>query len=148
MAELPPAETCVQCGRRLAEVGGRRISSTTYFGLMLLDADSTASADQNETSRRIEVKGEEGKRVARWWGDRRWSEPMLETARSQLADGRHPWFCQGCAGRTCKTCGHILRVAQGSEVLHDDGTIRHQMIAPVAKLCTNPACEKYGGPAA
>lgn len=62
-----------------------------------------------------------------------------------IQNGRRPWWCQRCAGLTCKACGAPIKHPMGADILDDDGTISHFAIFPIPPGCTNPECDAWRG---
>ena len=63
----------------------------------------------------------------------RWRKPPLRT-----------WVCQSCGDRACDTCGSPLYPPLASDVVHDDGTVRHIGILPIRPKCIRPSCGRWG----
>lgn len=136
----PPSGRCVICEKTLDDVGGSRIVGQRYRGLRLTPRPSEGrgpgifcTAREVETGLYLGV-----------WGEI-WDEPTIQRAIAELREGHHPWYCQSCARHLCPRCGAVHALPMGSDVLHECGSIGHQMIVPVGNAnCTNPACENYG----
>jgi len=129
---LKPANRCAGCGKQELEPDEKRIVATTTKGLTFADAPSESG---NRQSRPLA----NGRHLI-WWGV---DDATVERAAADLGADRRPWLCQRCANRLCRRCGSVLRVAQGADLLKPDGSVRHQMIVPTEKTCTNPACERF-----
>lgn len=60
-----------------------------------------------------------------------------------LKPERRAWICQSCGDRACKACGSPLNPPLASDVLHDDGAVRHIGIYPVRPKCIRPSCGRF-----
>jgi len=137
-----PHSTCMLCHRQLDEVGGRRLGpgSSAFNGMRLSDSEKLINRAEPERAVAID-ETEDGFRSIIIWGDR-WTDELIEEAKAVVEAGRQPWMCQECGNRVCSECGAILKIAQGAETVHDDGTMKHQMIVPTDKTCSNRECAK------
>ena len=141
---LPPADECAICGKRLEEVGGSRIVAQRTSGVVFSETyRGGGNPKRPHRSFRL-YDGKEGFVVV--WGDG-WTDDAIGRAREAFRRGRHPWFCQVCGNSPmpwlCSVCGSPHALPQGADVLHDDGTIGHCPILGVQPRCVNPKCPEY-----
>ena len=134
-ALLKPAPACVLCSRTLEEVGGKRIASTQTIGV-------TRQAEERDGDEYQSHSLGVGAGYAITWGHP-WTPNAVARAINAFQTGHRPWLCQPCANRGCCVCGSPLRIAMASDILHDDGDIRHHMIVPVRNPCSNPECTEF-----
>ena len=128
-----PAPACVLCSRTLEEVGGKRIASTPTIGV-------TRQAEPRPGDQYQSHPLDVGYVIT--WGQP-WNPDAVGRAIMTYREGHRPWLCQPCANRGCCVCGSPLRIAMASDILHDDGDIRHHMIVPVRNPCSNPECTEF-----
>jgi len=129
---LPPSPRCAGFGKGSLESGESRIVVGGSFGLTVGETPSNVEGRQS-------IKLTDSTYLIVWGV----SDPTLERAKSDVMSQFRPWLCQRCGNRTCKLCGGILKVAQGADIVKDDGQVTHQMIVPADKTCSNPECERY-----
>jgi len=138
-----PAERCVICSRTLEEVGGLRIVAQDYRGYAF--SDKPERGGQKDIPRQSFKVSEVDKRFIVFWG-KMWNCESITRAIDELKSGKRPWFCQICGVRACTECGAPIRLAMGSEILHDNGSIGHMAIFPCHGGCCNPNCKYYRPP--
>lgn len=76
-----------------------------------------------------------------------WRDEAIRRAAEQAQAGTRPWVCQRCLHyAVCRKCGHPLQWPPGTDLLHDDGQIRHWGVFPVKPPCGNPECPDWRDP--
>ncbi len=137
MRKLLPAKGCVVCDRALKNIGGHRIVTTQRVGIVV----EQKFGRQRQKDETILALSRPRGYYVRFWG-KVIQELSFETIAKPLANDRHPWICQQCAGvALCTKCGAPLTYAHGADVLHDNGKVLHQMIIPASLPCSEPECE-------
>ena len=137
--KLSPADTCIFCGKRLDEIGGKRIVAQNSRGIILA---------KKPWHGRKSFKLSDDKEVylVVWGGKHEWTASMMEKAKETYAQGKRPWYCQICGGHTCSECGSPRKLPMGADILDEDGISRHVPILPCDLGCINPKCKKYRKP--
>ena len=131
-----PADECVLCSQTLDEVGGKRIASTQTLGVTHQDEPRQGGEYHNHS-----LGSDLGYAIT--WGDM-WDTDAVARAMDAYQAGLRPWMCQICARRACGICGAPLLLPMATEILHDDGDVRHHMIIPLARIpCVNPNCSEF-----
>jgi len=139
---LLPSPSCLFCGQKLSETGGKRIVAQNNRGLRLSNA--APQLKSNPTSvQSIELPGTSMIFIEYWGEEELWTEEAIRNAKTELASGRSPWFCQACGKRLCDLCGYPVDLPMGSDVMDDSGNITHVAILSCDPGCSNPRCEKY-----
>jgi len=106
-------------------------------------SDSEQLTERAKPERAIAIdETVDGYRFIIIWGEL-WTDQLIEDVKAVVQAGQQPWMCQECGNRVCAECGAILKIAQGAETVHDDGTIKHQMIVPTDKTCSNSQCHRF-----
>ncbi len=140
---LPPADGCALCGRTLEEVGGgKRIAYGRTMGVGLShrplgggnpDFPERSIPLGDGSGRYLVVKGPRGT----------WTDEKMEAVRRTFLEGRCPWVCSVCAGRTCSKCGAPINYPVGADILHDSGCSTHAPALGFHPGCSNKACSEY-----
>ena len=138
-----PAERCVICGKMLEEVGGLRIVAQQGRGYGI--SKQRESGRQKDNPRKSRRLSKQHKLFFVYW-EAIWNGDTIPRAIRELKSGKIPWFCQVCGMRACTECGSPIRLAMGSDILHDSGSTGHMGIFPVHGGCCNPTCKYYRPP--
>lgn len=137
-----PSDACLLCGKKLEEVGGRRLVAQQGRGLKLSEKHP-GGGNPDYPYQSVKLHDNADVYVVIWGEKRTWNEAILHKAREEYLKGFQPWFCQLCGLRQCTECGSPINFPMGSDILHDDGRVTHAGIFPFDPGCINPKCEKY-----
>ena len=139
---FPPEDECLFCGKSINVKRGLRIVAQQERGVLL--TPPTSAGRRNSTRITIRTATRRTLLLEYWGEDCLWNPETVERAKNAGLSGRHPWFCQQCGDRVCRTCGRPLIYPVGSDVIHDDGEIRHVPIWPFHVGCDNRKCHNHG----
>jgi len=141
-AKFPPADNCLFCGISGNAVEGLMIVSQQERGILL----NVPPRKGSRKGTHISIQIPNGHvLMLKYWGEKAlWEPVIIERVMEAALAGRHPWFCQKCGDRVCRTCAEPLIYPVGSDVIHDDGDIRHVPIWPFHVGCNNHKCLHHG----
>lgn len=138
-----PSELCVGCNRTIKEIGGRRIIWSRRGGITTLGDESTFSFNKIESTKSYIYNVPFDERIIFMWGNyvQYLNNDSFNYIYDELRNKKRLWICQECAEwALCRFCGFPLKDAPASEVLNDNGCIRHVAILGVDIPCTR--CNK------
>ena len=132
----PPAPTCVFCDRKLAEIGGRRVTWSTFAGVVVRASREAIGTIPHAALVEPLSPPYRGALLVVWPPDTEAADRAVEQWENRL----RPWACQRCAGRTCGRCGSPEKHPFGTDVLGDDGCVRHVPLLPGPAGCVRDGC--------
>ena len=134
-----PADVCAVCGRSLDDVGGRRLL-TSLHGALLIQGLPTSWDGRWRELRAVRLDEPFGQLYVVLAGFDA-ADKEMDRAGEQAQAEFTPWFCQWCAGQTCRKCGSLLGEVPGSTFLNDDGSTKYFAFLPIGEpACSNLNC--------
>ncbi len=131
-----PAPTCIFCQRSLSEIGGRRITWSSFAGVIVrLHTDPIGSLPSRALVTPLPVPYR-GCVLVVW-------QPVtdaLDRAVDQWFSRQRPWTCQACARRVCDRCGSPEKTPFGSDIVDDNGRSLHVPLLPGPAGCVREGC--------
>ena len=137
--QLSPAEHCFLCDMPMQVAQGSPIVATKLLGMLL-----TTSYVYGRRGRSFYFSSQlspSSNLYLQYWSDTAPMTPaLLQRARSEFLADRHPWFCHGCAKRSCRSCGAAMGYPMASDVLNDEHKIVHLPIFSTHPGCVSKTC--------
>ena len=142
MTTYLPADNCLLCDKPLNEIGGRMIISQRLRGISL-SSKYLGGGNKDYPYQSIKLY-DEGNLYVTVWGDKSiWTVDIINKAKSEFLNKKHPWFCQVCGQRVCNKCGQSINYPAGSDIISEDGSFSHCAMLPINLGCINVSCENY-----
>jgi len=122
---LLPSDTCVFCDKALEDVGGFRIVAEQERGIFLYNnLNSISIAMKNDSWRTVKVFDDLKQFFVIWGEKEKWTERAIGKAKNEFASGKHPWYCQICAGLKSNKHDSLIEKTTGVDVLYEGGSIK------------------------
>jgi hypothetical protein len=137
-----PAERCLLCGRSVADLKGYRIVAQKTLAIYL-SKKKMQGGDKDYPEKTFMFQGQSEKYIVVRGKPELWTNEVIARATAEFTAGKHPWFCQVCANRVCSKCGSPINYPLGSDIIYDNGNIKHIAILPFKPGCSNRTCYNY-----
>lgn len=132
----PPAPLCAFCDRTLAEIGGRRVSWSTFAGVVVRSSTDSIGTIPGRVLVEPLARPYRGTLLVLWPPD----SQAMDRAVKQWSAGLRPWACQVCAQRVCDRCGSPENHPFGVDLLDHDGRRLHVPRLPGPAGCVRDGC--------
>jgi len=131
-----PGPSCVFCARALIDIGGRRVTWSSCAGVTVRSPTGAVGNIPGRALVEPLAHPYKGTLLVLWPPD----TDAVDRAVEQWADRHRPWVCQVCASRACGRCGSPEKHPFGTDVLGDDGRVRHVPLLPGPAGCVREGC--------
>ena len=140
--KLLPAPNCIFCNKSIEQIGGKRIVAQQLRGIKL-SKKFQGGGNKDYPFQSFKLSDSSDNYVVIWGAKSLWTENRIKQAIELSKQNLHPWFCQKCGHRTCSKCGEPINMPLGSDVIYEDGDIRHVMLIGINPGCINPKCSNF-----
>ncbi|MCB1585430.1 MAG: hypothetical protein KDI52_04035 [Xanthomonadales bacterium] len=140
--KLLPAPNCIFCNKTIEQVGGKQIVHQQVRGIKL-SKKFQGGGNKDYPFQSFKLSENPETYVVVWGIWSIWSQSNINNAIELFKQNLHPWFCQKCGNRTCDKCQEPINMPMGSDVIYEDGDIRHVMVIGINPGCINPKCTNF-----